>query len=91
MACRDARLYDGTRVLGFVFNVQNRLWNGAGLKLDSHTQEWIMYGLVALSGGRLLWRLFRQSLAPVLAKLLLKRGKVKWAMRLNSLAANCHH
>lgn len=44
-------------------------------------QEQMALVIVALVGARLAFRIFRQYLALPLSKWLLKRGKVKWAMR----------
>jgi hypothetical protein len=49
-------------------------------------QDLLVYCIVAISASRLLWRGFRFWVAPWLARVLLRRGKVGWAMRLRSLS-----
>gem|GEM_PF-5494739 len=45
-------------------------------------QEHMALAIVALVGARLAFRIFWHYLALPLSKWLLKRGKVKWAMRI---------
>lgn len=47
-------------------------------------QDWVVFGIVGAVGGGWSIRLFRTAFAPVLATVLLRRGKVKWAMALKS-------
>lgn len=50
------------------------------------TQETVALGIVGVAAGAVLLVFFRSVLAGPISRLLLKRGNVKWAMRLNSHA-----
>jgi hypothetical protein len=46
-------------------------------------QEKLALLLVAIAFLSLAWSFFRRTIAPAFSKTLLKRGQVKWAMRLH--------
>lgn len=57
--------------------------------LTPQTQEWIALSIVALVAGTVAWRLLGGAFANAVALYLLRRGKVKWAMRLRRFRSCC--
>lgn len=51
-------------------------------------QEVIVLAIVVMAAMFLFWRFFGFSLCLTLSNVLLRRGKVKWAMRLRSFTQN---
>jgi hypothetical protein len=49
-------------------------------------QEWIAFAIVGIAAGALAGKAFRSVLARPLAEALLRRGKVKLAMKLHAQA-----
>ena len=61
--------------------------------MGAATQDKIAFAIVALAAVAVLVSFFRATLAGPLSRLLLRRGKVKWAMKLKagSKEPGCDH
>tara|TARA_Y100000590_G_scaffold358754_1_gene414278 strand:+ start:940 stop:1110 length:171 start_codon:yes stop_codon:yes gene_type:complete len=51
--------------------------------MSDQLQEWIALGIVALVFLKILCSFFKKEIAKPLSQFLLKKGKVKWAMKVH--------